>query len=335
MNSIERALAILLLLTGGRLITATTLSERFEVSLRTIYRDIDRLIALGIPVEAERGSEGGYRLAKDYLQPPVALSRNETAALLTALALVRSLRTLPLKADLEAAERKLIASLPKSVLTLLGDAERVIGIEPMPADIFHYSTKAEPTEHWQTALDGFMIGLLESRRVRFEHHNPARPAARPHDVEPYGVLFDRDLWYLAGRSVDTGEFKIYRADRVRQIEVSGFRFRPDPEFHVSSLLGGAWLSEAMRRWEKEGPSTRIRMHKDQIKRLAQDWYYRHATVTADGPEHAVLSLPNVAAVRILPLVRWLGPGAEILEPVELRDQLNAELEELMQAHQSS
>lgn len=332
MNSIERALAILLLLTGGRLVSAATLAERFEVSLRTIYRDVDRLIALGIPVEAERGAEGGYRLAKDYLQPPVALNRRETAALLTTLALVRSLRTLPLKSDLDSAERKLIASLPRPVLALLGDAERVIGIEPIPADIFHAATRAEPTEDWQAALDGFMVGLLESRAVRFDHHNPARPAPRPHDVEPHGVLFDRDLWYLAGRDRDSGEMKIYRADRIRNVEVSGFRFRPDPAFRIADLLGGAWLSQAMRRWEQESPSSRIRMSREQASRLTQDWYYRHASLVADGPDHMIFSLPSVLPSQILPLVRWLGPDAELLEPAELRAQMALDLQEMARRH---
>ncbi len=332
MNPIERALGILLLLTGGKLVSATTLAERFDVSLRTIYRDIDRLLALGIPIDAERGAEGGYRLPKDYMQPPVALNRNETAALLTALALVRGIRTIPLLQDLEAAERKLIATLPKAMLALLGQAERVIGIEPVPADIFHAGTKAEPTDAWQQALDGFMLGLLENRRVRFDHHNPTRKEPRPHDVEPYGVLFDRDLWYLAGRSVDTGDLKIYRADRVRNIEVSGFRFRPDPEFQIRSLLGGAWLSQAMRRWEKEGPVARIRMTASQARKLQEDWYYRHAVFTPAPDGHVFLDIPNTDQRRLFPLVRWLGPGAELITPSHLRNVLADELSAMTQSH---
>jgi len=111
-NSIERALAILLLLSRRKLLSATELSRRFAVSVRTIYRDIDRLIALGIPVEAERGAEGGFRLAADFLAPPIALNRVETTALLVALTLVRGLKTTPLLPQLEAAEAKLLAALP-------------------------------------------------------------------------------------------------------------------------------------------------------------------------------------------------------------------------------
>ncbi|MEO1115752.1 MAG: WYL domain-containing protein [Pseudomonadota bacterium] len=325
MNPIERALGILLLLTGGKLVPATVLAERFQVSLRTIYRDIDRLIALGVPVDAERGAEGGYRLASGYLQPPVALSRDETAALLAAMALVRSSRTVPLVNDLASAEKKLLATLPKTVHGLLKEADKIVGIEPIPPDIFHAGTKAEPTEDWQRALDGFMAGILDGKRVRFDHVNPSRSTAKAHDVEPYGVMFDRDLWYLAGRCVDTQTVKVYRADRVRDLEISGMFFRPDKTFSIKTLLGGAWLSQAMRRWEQEEEIAKILITADQAKKLSADWYYRHAVFTPAGDGKILLSLPSTDRARILPLVRWLGPGAELLSPDSLRAEFAAEL----------
>ncbi|ADZ72359.1 helix-turn-helix transcriptional regulator [Polymorphum gilvum] len=332
MNPIERALGILLLLSGGKLVPATRLAERFEVSLRTIYRDVDRLLALGVPIEAERGAEGGYRLAKGYLQPPVALTRSETAALLVALALVRGIRATPLAGDLETAERKLVASLPRSVHDLLVDAERIIGIEPTPPDLFHAGTRVEPSADWQKALDGFMTGLLAGRRVRFEHHNPAREAPRDHEVEPYGILFDRDLWYLAGRSVDADDLRIYRADRIRNIEVSGLRFRPNKDFSVQSLLGGAWLSRAMRRWEREDAIAQIRVSGGQALRLSQDWYYRHAVFTPADGGRVLISIPDTSRDRLLPLIRWLGPGAELVEPAALRSELAEELKAMARSH---
>lgn len=328
MNPIERALGILLLLTGGKLVPATVLAERFNVSLRTIYRDIDRLVALGVPVDAERGAEGGYRLASGYLQPPVALTRNETAALLSAMALVRSSRTVPLAADLTSAERKLVASLPKSVHGLLKEADRIVGIEPIPADIFHAGTKAEATDDWQKALDGFMAGILDSKRVRFDHINPARKTVKPHDVEPHGIMFDRDLWYLAGRCVDTDLLKVYRADRVRNLEISGLFFRPNKDFSIKSLLGGAWLSQAMRRWEQEEEIAKILITPQQALKLSADWYYRHAVFTPARDGKVLVRVPSTERARILPLVRWLGPGAELIEPADLRQELAEELSAL-------
>jgi len=325
MNSIERALATLLLLSGGKLVNATALAERFGVSLRTVYRDIDRLNALGVPVEAERGAEGGYRLAKGYIQPPVALTRNETAALLTALSVIRSVQIMPLASDLDAAERKLIASLPPGVHKLLGDADRIVGTEPVPPDIFHAGTKADTSADWQKALDDFMTGLLEHRRVRFEHINPARADTKEHDVEPRGIILDRDLWYLAGYCVDTGIVKVYRADRVKASTVSGFRFKPNTEFSIQDLMGGVWLDRAMRRWEAENPIARIRLSAAQTRNLKTDWYYKHAAFTAAEDGGTVMSVPVTGANAILPLLRWLGPDAELLGPPELRDAFREDL----------
>ncbi|NBN64962.1 helix-turn-helix transcriptional regulator [Pannonibacter tanglangensis] len=336
MNPIDRALGILLLLSGGKLVSATTLSDRFGVSLRTIYRDVERLIELGVPVEAERGAEGGYRLARGYHQPPVALTRRETAALLVALAFVRSLQTTPLAGDLQTAERKLVAALPGSAKDLLGRAERIIGIEPLPVDVFHASTEAAPAREWQAALDGFMDGILSGCRVRFDHQSPARGGElRPHEVEPYGVLFDRNLWYLAGRSVDADDLRLYRADRVRNLVVSGLRFRPPREFSVEALMGGAWLSRAMRRWAEEDGLAEIRVTAEQARRLSQDWYYRHALFTPDGTGRVRVRLAATSADRLYPLVRWLGPGAELIAPEHLRQGLADELAALADRHRDT
>jgi predicted DNA-binding transcriptional regulator YafY len=86
MNRLDRALGILLLLSDQKSVTATAFAARFEVSVRTIYRDVEMLSTLGVPVYAERGSAGGYRLLEGFLLAPIAFTRNEAVSLLLALA---------------------------------------------------------------------------------------------------------------------------------------------------------------------------------------------------------------------------------------------------------
>jgi predicted DNA-binding transcriptional regulator YafY len=192
-NSIERALAILLLLTRGRLVPASELAARFSVSVRTIYRDVDRLIALGVPVEAERGAEGGYRLPPDFLAPPIALNRVETTALLVALTLVRGLNITPLLADLESAEAKLLAALPRAARDILAGGERIVGVERAPDDVFHGHFPPAAELDQQNAVDRFLEGALKQRRVELVHRPPGGRGEKRHEVEPHGLLFDRDL----------------------------------------------------------------------------------------------------------------------------------------------
>jgi predicted DNA-binding transcriptional regulator YafY len=330
-NSIERALAILLLLSRRKLLSATELSRRFAVSVRTIYRDIDRLIALGIPVEAERGAEGGFRLAADFLAPPIALNRVETTALLVALTLVRGLKTTPLLPQLEAAEAKLLAALPQAARDILARGARIVGIERAPDDIFHGERPAEKPVDQHAAVDLFLEGILTQRRVDLTHRNFYKQTERVHEVEPHGLLWDRDRWYLVGRSLAAGELRMWRADRVTSVVVTGMAFRPLADFDIRSLLNRQWLEQAMRSWDREGEGTRIRMRPEAAETLRRDWFYRHATFTPDGDD-IVMALSDTDPATILPLVRWLGPGTEILAPATLRDRFCGELEAIRQVY---
>jgi predicted DNA-binding transcriptional regulator YafY len=101
MNRLDRALGILLLLRGGKAISATDLSTRFEVSTRTIYRDIETLSSLGVPVYAEKGRVGGFRLVEGYFLPPVMFSVREAISLVLGLSLLRNLRASPFAAERE------------------------------------------------------------------------------------------------------------------------------------------------------------------------------------------------------------------------------------------
>src|SRR6476661_8154690 len=106
MNRIDRALGILLLLRGGKAISATALSRRFEVATRTIYRDIETLSSLGVPVYAEMGRAGGFRLVEGYFLPPVMFSAREAISLMLGISLLRNLRASPFAAERETGAQK-------------------------------------------------------------------------------------------------------------------------------------------------------------------------------------------------------------------------------------
>jgi predicted DNA-binding transcriptional regulator YafY len=322
-NSIERALQILLLLSRRRLLPATELARRFEVSVRTIYRDIDRLIALGIPVEAERGAEGGFRLSGEFLSPPIALNRVETTALLVALGLMRGLRATPFRKDLESAEAKLLAALPQAAREVLAKGPKLIGIEQTPEDIFHRSPPLERLEHQQGAVDVFLQGILTQCRIEMVHRGSAG-LEKSYEIEPHGLLFDRNLWYLVGRSLAVDDIRMWRADRVASIALTRMAFRPLLDFDIATMLGRQWLEQAMRTWEKDSAVTRIRMSASAAERLRRDWYFRHGVFVADG-DAIIMSIPDTSPGTILPLARWLGPEAELLAPDNLRNALREEL----------
>src|SRR5437660_7386868 len=111
MNRIDRLTAIILLLQGGRR-TAGEIARRFEVSRRTVFRDIEALGEIGIPIVTEAGAHGGYTLMPDYSLAPLQLTARETLLLRLALSSVSQLADTPFKQERESLLAKMQALIP-------------------------------------------------------------------------------------------------------------------------------------------------------------------------------------------------------------------------------
>jgi predicted DNA-binding transcriptional regulator YafY len=338
MTRIERGFAILLLLSDGSMITAGALARRFEVTVRTIYRDIEMLSATGVPVYAERGVLGGYRLLEGFFMPPVSFNRGETVAMLLSLALVRGLKVPPFAAALDSVERKLVAALPRHLRPLLAETRRLIGFERAATDAFHPELPGPSSvaESEARAVEIFLTAVLDGTRVRFTYRSPYRAGGAPAeiDAEPLGLLWDRDRWYLIGRLIGAGSGagqRLWRADRVGEIDASTMRAAPAPSFDVRRQLGRAWLRDAMTQWARSSP-VRIRLRRHQAERLAEDWYFRFARFDTIAEDEIVMTYGEIDEATVFELLRWLGPGAELLEPEAWRARLGAELHAMAQAY---
>jgi predicted DNA-binding transcriptional regulator YafY len=389
MNRLDRLFGILLWLRSGAPVAADALARRFEVSRRTIYRDIETLSALGVPVFARRGYRGGLQLLEGYFLPPLMLTAGEATSLLLGLTLLRSLRANPFAADLDTAEKKLLAAVPERLRTTLARANTLIGFETLSGDIFHPEPQAPPpppdlpAEANERAVAGvFWQALLDHRSVGLDYHSLYRPAPKTYAVEPLGLFWDRERWYLAGRRLgQTGKPGLYRADRVlaarpgpplpaqsstatdnppadfllpTQLAAPEAKRRGGTEagedgssnsplpasarsapgwgaggdrsaFDIRTLLGRRWLADAMADWRKLDPLVRIRLAPAQAQRLRRDWYYGHAHFAPAPGGGEVMTFSEEDRTLVFELVRWLGPGAELIEPADWRPLLKAEL----------
>ena len=333
MNRFDRALAILLLLRGGKTLSATDLARRFEVSPRTIYRDVETLSAVGVPVYAEMGRTGGFRLLAGYFLPPVMFTTAEAISLLLGLTLLRSLRATPFVADVETAEHKLLAAVPDYLRATLADAQKVIGFEQPPADIFH-PDPPDPTPPITTTAEGvavsiFLRAVLDRRTLLLRYRSPYRGTTDEMIAVPLGLFWDRDRWYLAGRRDGADDaLRLWRADRVLEISPRNLPAAPAPAFDVRDLLGRTWLHAAMEQWRAESPVT-IRLSRRQAARLQQDWYYRHARYEPVSDDDVLMIYGDEDREIVLELLRWLGPEAELIEPKAWRAAARAELARML------
>ncbi len=340
MSRLDRALGIILLLRSGQRTSAADIARHFEVSTRTVYRDVELLSSLGVPIYAERGHGGGLRLLAGYFLPPVMLTTSEAVSLLLARTLLGSLASQPFARDLESAEAKLLAAVPERIRTTLTRTKSVVGFEGPPVDVFHpEATTADAQLPLDLAgrapgqvTEVFLQALLDRRGLALHYQALYRQQETELTVEPEGVFWDRGHWYLVGRTLGSPGRQLWRADRVRRIVPTATPIEPRADFDVRSLLGRQWLRAALQSWVKESPVS-IKMTKMQAERLQRDWYYgaAHFDETPGGEMLMTFGDDNEASVH--ELVRWLGPGAELLSPPAWRESLRHELDRLRAIYQ--
>ncbi len=339
MNRFDRILGILLFLRSRPSVSATDLARHFEVSTRTLYRDVEALSALGVPIYAERGRKGGFRLLEGYFLPPLMFTPNEAITLLVGLTLQRSLQAPLFPREMEVAEKKLLAALPERLRVLLQKAEKILGFETVPHDMFHPEPAKPPPLldeqgeqallHESASINTFFQALLAGQQVHLHYASPYQEQASEVQLTPLGLLWDRDYWYLVGRQRNRKQtLKLWRADRVVHLSALQHLSSAQPEFDIRNLLGRAWMVPAMEQWREQAP-VKISLSSAQATRLQQDWYYRYAYFEPCGEGQVMMTFGESNPTIVLELLRWLGPGAELIEPKIWREKIREELQQML------
>lgn len=233
-----RLLAMLEVLQARGRVGGRELAERLRVDPRTVRRYAVKLGELGIPVEAERGPYGGYRLRPGYKLPPLMFSDEEATAVVLGLVAARQTGIATQGSGVDEALGKILRVLPTEL------RDRVAALEESLTTIWGSSQATPPATEVALAL---AHAIRTKRRVRIRYATPGR---REGDrvVAPYGMVFHSGRWYLAAHDDRSDEVRTFRVDRVREAETrpesaavpDGF----DPADHVArSIAGVPWGTE--------------------------------------------------------------------------------------------
>ena len=297
-------LRLLSLLQTHRYWPGPELSERLEVSPRTLRRDVDRLRDLGYQVDAARGSAGGYQLRAGGSLPPLLLEDEE------AVAIAVGLRTTAASA-VSGADDWSVQALSK-VLSLMPPRLR----RQMDA----VATQTDVPGPWEGApvLDAGVLTTLaqacrDGESVRFDH--AAREAEPTHRrVEPHRLVAIGRRWYLVAWDRDRLDWRSFRLDRITGPEPTGQRFRPR---ELPAPDAFTFVSEGMRRMPQRYA---VRVRIEAAAEVVAAHVGRCGDVTADG-EACVLEM-NVDSLD-WPLMVLAGLGADfaVESPRELAEQV--------------
>jgi predicted DNA-binding transcriptional regulator YafY len=188
-------------------VTAQQLADKFGVTLRTIYRDLDALQDAGMPIRADRGRGGGYALDKHYQLPPVNFTAREAALLVALGRLALEQRLVPFPQAIERAVDKVKSALSTSAQReLLGLVKelQMVGVPalPIPASV----------------RDAVETAWFESRALRIVYAKRAWQMS-PRLVRIRNLVFDRQITLLNCVDLETGNDRQFRLDRITQATV--------------------------------------------------------------------------------------------------------------------
>ena len=215
-----RVLAVLEMLQARGRMTGAELAGRLEVNVRTARRYIETLQDLGIPIEAERGRYGAYRLRPGFRLPPLMLTEDEALAVVLGLLAARRLALGAATPAVEATLAKLGRVLPERL------REQVQAVEAALVLDFRRGDVAPPAPAVVVTLS---LAVHASRRVQLRYRS-AREDETERAFDPYGLVCHEGAWYLPGHCHLRGDRRLLRLDRVLEVELRDERFIRPPNF---------------------------------------------------------------------------------------------------------
>lgn len=308
----ERLVSLMLLLQGRNRRSARELAEALEVSMRTIYRDVEALGAAGVPVYAERGSSGGIILADGYRHAIAQFSSDELHALFVAAS--DPLAELGVSAH-ERALHKLEGALPELQRRAAQKARQRVLVDhnrwyraQQPADILATLRRA----------------VWDERRVRLEYRDRTG-AQTTRVIEPLGLVSKAGVWYVIACEPG-GEHRTFRAERITGATQLAERFTRPAEFDLESH----WqqTQKAMQRSEEPCHVT-LAIQADSVEMVLSFW---EGTVLAeDAAEKTVRIRFPSRNVALSQIAGW-GGRVRVVEPLDLREAAVEHARALLRAH---
>ena len=231
-----RLLTLLSLLQTPREWPGGELADRLGISRRTVRRDIDRLRELGYPVQATKGSDGGYRLVAGKAMPPLVLDDEEAVAIAVGL---------------RAGAGHAVEGVEEASVRALAKLEQVL-----PSRLRHRVTTLQTATTQLTSGDGpniapetltIMASTVAGReRLRFAYRAADGTQSR-RAVEPFRLVSTGRRWYLVAYDLDRGDWRTFRVDRVSEPFATGARFAPR---ELPTGSAAEYLRQSMQRGQR-------------------------------------------------------------------------------------
>lgn len=308
---VDRLVSIIMILLEKDRIGAQELAERFEVSPRTIYRDIDAINMAGIPVRSVSGVGGGFEIMPDYKVEKKVFSAADLSAILTGLS---GLSGMMHGTELTNALAKVRSFIP---------SDKARDIELKANQICIDLSPWAGNRNIQPYLELIKTALRESRLLTFAYADQhGNETART--VEPYQLVLKGSHWYLQGYCRMRQDYRLFRLSRMATLQNQDETFAP--RAFKTPLLD---FSEALETVQTE---VIIRIHRSVMDQVLDFCDYGH--FTPDGADHYIVRFPFVENDYYYNILFSLGDSCECLEPQHVRTEMKRRIDKMVRLYSS-
>lgn len=307
---IDRLVSIIMILLDKKRIGAQELADMFEVSPRTIYRDIDAINMAGIPVFSTSGVGGGFEIMQEYKIDKNFFSADELSALLMGLS---SLSSMVRGNEVVHALAKVKSFIP---------AERAKDIELKVNQINIDLSQWIGNGNIQSYLEKIKSALQENRLLSFEyvaHHGNKTVRT----VEPYQLVLKGSHWYLQGYCHVRNDFRLFRISRMLNLKILDQTFTPRK--YQKPTLGFSEILETMQ------IKIKIRIHESIMDRVLDHCTYED--FLPDGNEYYIVDFPFVENDYHYDILFGFGDKCECLEPPHIRENMKRKIHDIAAIYQ--
>ena len=308
---IDRLVSIIMILLDKERIGAQELADMFEVSPRTIYRDIDSINMAGIPVRGASGVGGGFEIMPEYKIDKKIFSTTDLSAILLGLS---NLSNMVRGDEIVNALAKVKSFIP---------TDRAKDIELKANQIYIDLSPWMSNRNIQPYLEIIKTALQESRLLTFEYSDRyGNKTVRT--AEPYQLVLKNSDWYWQGYCFKRNNFRLFKISRISNLQIQAESFTPrdyqKPQLDFADILATMQIK------------IKIRIHKSVMDRVLDFCSYEH--FSPDGNEHYIVSFPFIENDYYYNILFSFGDKCECLEPLHIRTEMKRRLHDMAAIYES-
>ncbi len=309
MNRIDRLSAIITFLQSRSLVTAQQIADRFEISLRTVYRDINALMESGIPIAGEAGR--GYSIETGYHLPPIMFTREEAAAMITTGKMAEKFTDISLNQNYNSALERV-----KAVMRF-SDKEFMEKLDKQILVIYPNSQKEEFPNCFIAPIQK---ALAQNNVITLNYLSNSKNETTKREVEPVGICFYGGKWHLLAFCRLRKNYRDFRVDRIKNLSINTEVFQ---SIHPP-------VNELIERFAKSSSNIRVTLRFPKfLYRKISDHKYYYGFIAETIEEHSfTMTFLTDSLEWIEYWLLSLGKNVEIIEPQGLVDNMRIRTKEL-------